>query len=331
MNDYILVKPDDLSSRNLGTLVRKAEHAVKMARSAFDESTWGHCWIWGGETYELFSSHASASLGDAHTKLLYVKEKLDNLAKFLDSGPDAMQDIDRRYKSEMKEWRKDNNHSGVVWTSSGGKTGREEVSVDSANGNIKNNASYPGSVIVNENPDYPSNRGLHVVPEKTNAPGRRNRDAYNEVLDSFDVEHRARYQNGSDGNTWCNIYVSDVTYAMGCEIPHYYDPETGAPLPSDAPGGRYTSAAGIRDWLSTYGEQYGWIACDADTAQAMANQGYPSMACDTSGAHVAMISPQREGDPGIMLSQAGKYIFRHKELIYGWNPNNYTLKYYYHP
>lgn len=188
---------------------------------------------------------------------------------------------------------------------------------------------YLDSIEINDNPIYPNNRARQIVPQITNVEGKRNVRAYNDVINSFDVENRARYQQDPNGNTWCNVYVSDVTYAMGCEIPHYYNPQTGAPMQPDEPGGRYTSAAGIRDWLNTFGTTYGWRECDSSTAQSMANQGYPAMALDTTGAHVAMIAPQREGDIGIQISQAGWKNFNHEIISYGWG-SGYQLKYYYH-
>lgn len=129
MADNIFVRPDDLSSRDLKKIVNKAENALKKAMAAFDEGNERHSWAWGGNTYYLFNSNATDLLGSAEGKLREAKNKLDKLAKILDSGPDAMKEIDRRYKSEMKEWRKKGDHSKVIWTSSGGKTGSEEVPV----------------------------------------------------------------------------------------------------------------------------------------------------------------------------------------------------------
>lgn len=127
MADNIFVTPDDLSSRNLKKTVNKAENALKKAMAAFDEGNERHSWAWGGNTYYLFNSNATDLLGSAEGKLREAKNKLDKLAKILDSGPDAMKEIDRRYKSEMKEWRKKGDRSKILWVAGGGATSGEMV------------------------------------------------------------------------------------------------------------------------------------------------------------------------------------------------------------
>lgn len=188
-------------------------------------------------------------------------------------------------------------------------------------------------VTVHENYNIPSRAYLPVQPHKTNKEGERSPEAYNEVMEAFQVESNARYQP-RNGDTWCNIYVWDVTTAMGCEIPHYYNRFTGAPMTQEEcvkkPGSYYEmSASRMTKWLETYGEQYGWVACDEATAINSANEGMPTVAVGTNTGHVAMVAPQNEGETGVMISQAGGSNFNHGKIKNGFG--NYQVKYYYHP
>lgn len=182
-------------------------------------------------------------------------------------------------------------------------------------------------VQINENYDFPTNRAQRATPKKTNSEDVRSAKAYLEVVDSFDVENTSRYQE-YDGNTYCNIYVWDVTAAMGCEIPHWVN-ASGEPAEVGASGAYELSAAGARDWLANHGEKYGWYECSKEEAIAMANSGYPTVTCDTAGDHIAMVVPQLEGESGIQISQAGWKNLNHASVNWGWG-NSYTLKYYYH-
>ncbi len=191
---------------------------------------------------------------------------------------------------------------------------------------------YPPGVEINDNYSIPNQQWLEITPHKTNAEGHRSADAYNEVLADLDVANRKRY-TPSNGSTWCNIYVWDATKAMGCEIPHYYDPKTGAALTREYclknPGSYYEmSATRMTSWLANYGAKNGWIECDEATAIAMANKGMPTVAAATTTNHVAMVTPQRAGETGVMISQAGARNFEHGSIKNGFG--NYPVKYYYH-
>ncbi len=188
-------------------------------------------------------------------------------------------------------------------------------------------------VVYNPNGDIPNGPWYEITPFKTNDPGQRSAEAYNEVLADLDVENRARYQPGKD--TYCNIYVWDATKAMGCEIPHYYDPNTGAGLSRDyciKHKGSYLemSASRMTKWLQTFGAQNGWIECDAATAQKMANAGMPTVAAATTTGHVAMVVPQNEGETAVMISQAGGRNFNHGTIDSGFGKHTSGVKYYYH-
>ncbi len=127
MAEEIYVKPGDLSSGILRKAISRAESAQKKARSAEDDAHWGHRWSWGGNTYWLYSTNSEWLISDAESKLSKAKSKLEKLAAILDSGPDALQEIDRRYKSDLKEWRKKVNHQDILWVTGGGATAQEIV------------------------------------------------------------------------------------------------------------------------------------------------------------------------------------------------------------
>ncbi len=195
----------------------------------------------------------------------------------------------------------------------------------------------PSQLQVETNTNYsiPKQQYLEIAPRKTNASDYRSADAYNEVLEDLDVENHARYRR-TDNATWCNIYVWDATKAMGCEIPHYYNKHTGEPMTRaeaiKAGTGTYNemSANRMTSWLGKYGADYGWVECDAATAVAMANQGYPTVAAATTTGHVAMVAPQKSGDKGVMISQAGASNFEHGSLESGFGSHSSGVKYYYH-
>ena len=184
---------------------------------------------------------------------------------------------------------------------------------------------------VHEQYSIPRQQWLEVSPKVTNDAEHRDPDSYDAVIASFDVEHNSRYTPGAD--TWCNIYVWDVTRAMGCEIPHYYNKYTGAPMTQAEAlknPGTYLemSAPRMTAWLEKYGAQYGWTECDEATAIANANLGCPTVAAATNTGHVAMVAPQRGDETGVVISQAGGRNFEHGNLRNGFG--NYNVKYFTH-
>ena len=138
------------------------------------------------------------------------------------------------------------------------------------------------------------------------------------VINQFDVENNPRYavnQKGT-GDTYCNIFVWDVTSAMGAEIPHRIDRDTGAPAASGGDNIQSINANRMTDWLNTYGPQYGWYEVSAEQAQALANRGSPAVAVwkNKGGGHghVQVVSPSEDGayDPsrGVAIAQAGRLL-----------------------
>ena len=153
----------------------------------------------------------------------------------------------------------------------------------------------------------------------------------NQIIGQFDVESTARYtphKYGSD--TYCNIFVWDVTSALGCEIPHWIDAETGAPRQyPDIKGAVELGANATYGWLNNHGEEYGWHEVSAGEAQMYANKGYPAVTTwknpGGGAGHVQIVRPAADGaydaSRGVAVAQAGghNYEYTYTGSIYGSN------------
>lgn len=155
-------------------------------------------------------------------------------------------------------------------------------------------------------------------PAITNYSNKRSANNYYRVINQFDVENNERYEvnKNGQGDTYCNIYVWDVTKAMGAEIPHYYNSKTGEALSyPNVQGAECMTANKMQDWLTTTGKQYGWKEVSAEQAQAYANQGHPAVTTfkNSSGhGHVQVVCPSQNGgydsEKGVTISQAGSSL-----------------------
>ena len=160
--------------------------------------------------------------------------------------------------------------------------------------------------------------GRAVTAELTSGAGKRSPAAYRSVIDQFDVENNPRYavNRKGTGDTYCNVFVWDVTSAMGAEIPHRIDRDTGAPAASGGDNIQSMNANRMTDWLNNYGPRYGWYEVNAEQAQALANRGSPAVAVwkNKGGGHghVQVVSPSEDGayDPsrGVAIAQAGRLL-----------------------
>lgn len=164
----------------------------------------------------------------------------------------------------------------------------------------------------------PVNAWEAANPVLTNRPGSRSAAAYRQVINQFDVENNKRYAVNKNGtnDTYCNIYAWDVTAAMGAEIPHYIDPDTGAPMKYPNTGGaKSMNANAMNDWLNKYGKQYGWYEVTAEEAQYYANQGMPAVTSwknPKGHGHMQVVSPSQDGTynekKGVAIAQAGRTL-----------------------
>lgn len=156
------------------------------------------------------------------------------------------------------------------------------------------------------------------TPGVKSYPGQRSASAYRAVIDQFNVENNPRYAVNKKGvgDTYCNIFAWDVTSAMGAEIPHYTDKETGAPMTyPNTSGSMAMTANRINDWLNDHGRTYGWYKTTPEEAQRLANMGYPAVTSwkNSSGhGHMQVVSPSANGGydetRGAAIAQAGRQL-----------------------
>ena len=138
-----------------------------------------------------------------------------------------------------------------------------------------------------------------------------------EAVTLTDVARHARYQP-EDGQTFCNIFVWDVTRALlgpEFEAPHWIG-EDGAPCPPFK--GRELSANALCVWLRTVGPACGWHCVREFGAGTAANHGEVALATwENPGGHghVAVVLPNPNE---IRIAQAGKTCFADGSLAKGF-------------
>jgi peptidoglycan hydrolase-like protein with peptidoglycan-binding domain len=156
--------------------------------------------------------------------------------------------------------------------------------------------------------------------------GNRSVTRYNDVINQFAVGVNPRYAPRG-GNTYCNIFVWDVTRAMGAEIPHWVD---GNGNRVGVGKGRELSANGVCSWLSNHGARHGWRKVSAAEAQAAANQGKPVVSSwlNQGGiGHVGIVRPGEITSRGPAAAQAGGTNFNRGHVAdgYGSRPVSYWV------
>lgn len=190
---------------------------------------------------------------------------------------------------------------------------------------------------------YPYEAWKACSPIITNGEGERSAGAYVSVIDQFQVETNGRYANNKrgTGDTYCNIFTWDVTSAMGAELPHYVDAQTGAPRQyPDTKGARELTANATYEWLHTYGEQYGWYEVTAEQAQTHADLGGPAVVSwknpTGKSGHLQVVRPELEGvmydeQKGVAVAQAGSKLlsYTHTNDIFSERAMQ-QLKYFVH-
>ncbi len=184
----------------------------------------------------------------------------------------------------------------------------------------------------------PARASIAANPQVTSSAYNRSATLYRQVIDQFDVENNVRY-SVKNGSTYCNIFLWDVTRAMGAEIPHYIDPDTlEARYCPDTKGAIQTNANTICNWLGQKGIEYGWREVSAQEAQSLANQGRPVVTAykNTGGSgHVQVVCPSKDGkyDPkrGVTIAQAGRHLYDYAYItdVYG-SKGLSKVKYYAH-
>lgn len=163
---------------------------------------------------------------------------------------------------------------------------------------------------------------VEVTPDYTNTPDQRSPDNYRKAAAQFEVETNPRYVRGHDGNpangqeTYCNIYLWDVSKAMSCEIPHWVDPATGVEVPMGK--GKELSANGVCDWFATHGLKFDWMMCSQGKARARASLGYPTVVLWKNPGGIGHVGVVLPGTDFTHLAQAGANNFFDKDLVKGF-------------
>lgn len=81
------------------------------------------------------------------------------------------------------------------------------------------------------------------------------------ALSQFNVNENARYRPFTIDKklvTWCNIFRWDGTRALGVEVPHWFNPANGEPVPHHTPRSREMAANMVEDWMREFGARRGW-------------------------------------------------------------------------
>ena len=160
-----------------------------------------------------------------------------------------------------------------------------------------------------------------------NYPGQRSAKNYARVIEQFEVENRARYQ-ARDKNTFCNIFVWDVTRAMHAEIPHWVD-ESDRPCPMGC--GRELQSNATLNWLEKHGHNYGWQEYRGKDMVDLKNhvaRGCPAVAIyrNSSGqpGHIAIVHPLQRDEQDLYIAHAGAENSEYIQLDKGFG-NNISL------
>lgn len=132
--------------------------------------------------------------------------------------------------------------------------------------------------------------------------------------------YRKRDLTGDDRpETFCNIFVSDVTRWIGAEIPHDL-PETRVTEHGDRITiHRWQDVRANAEWLRA--GNGGWRACSAAEASEAAEHGRPAVVLWDPPArahgHIALLVPSR-GEGGVWIAQAGATNFSRGRLVRGF-------------
>lgn len=188
------------------------------------------------------------------------------------------------------------------------------------NGLTLTGSTYKTSPIAPGTGSYPSSMGKKCSPAIVSNVGSRNANLYNQVIKQFNVEKNSRYTPYKNGSTYCNIYVWDVTTAMGAQIPHRVD-SNGDIAKDGTSNVKYMTANSMYDWLGGKGKEYGWKEVSAEEAQKYANMGSPAVSSwknPKGHGHIQMVAPSKDGryneSKGVAISQAGSKVIEYGHI-----------------
>jgi len=169
-------------------------------------------------------------------------------------------------------------------------------------------AAYRGAA--EKHPEWKYVRTQSWTPAIPGAEDTVSSDGWNiaRVIDGFNVESNSRYLK-RNGNTYCNLFVGDVTARLGVPIPNQ---------PHTTPNGRWYRANDQYRWLLNEGRDHHWYEVSGRVAQQYANRGYVAVAAwyNPKGhpGHIAMVRPHAWNGSysdhyGPRIAQAGRHNY----------------------
>lgn len=173
----------------------------------------------------------------------------------------------------------------------------------------------------------------YIYPPLQNSEGARDRKIYDQILNQFAVGFNPRYQF-REGGYWCNIFLWDVSRAMGAEIPHWITASGDIAAPND-PGSWEINVNSTVDWMLTHGiTRFGWKKTSEAVAQASANEGKIAVTlwknANGGHGHAALIRPASEPDNSTLIAQAGFFNFNSGYIEQGFGADKKDLLFFYH-
>ena len=177
-----------------------------------------------------------------------------------------------------------------------------------------------------------TSRALYVHPPLTNSEGKRDQAIYAQLINQFAVGDNPRYLAGH-GKTYCNIFVWDVTRAMGAEVPHWVDAAGNIAAPGAAGANEININGGV-SWMRTRGvPRHNWRSATAAEANDAANKGLVSVVMwknPTGGhGHTAVVRPGIINSRGPQIAQAGRHNFNMGRVADGFGSLS-PLEYFIH-
>jgi hypothetical protein len=139
--------------------------------------------------------------------------------------------------------------------------------------------------------------------------------ALHSIIQTLDVEHGERYL--PTGSTFCNIYAYDVCFLAGVYLPRVWwmakalldISQGGNPGIVYAKTVRELNANALFDWLSEWGDEFGWQRCaNLNELQDAANHGAVGIICaqrkDLSrSGHITVVVPETAGRSAERIGQ----------------------------
>jgi hypothetical protein len=167
-------------------------------------------------------------------------------------------------------------------------------------------------------PWLPTTPWLPVTAPITGGTTSRSAAITESVVRQWAVETSPRYRPrpaiGGGADTYCNIFVCDVTTALGCAVPRWW--QLGPRL-------EHLTANRQHDWLKRIGSEHGWsIPSEPLAAQRAVDAGRVAVAVWTNpnaghSGHIAVVVPSR-GEAGVWIAQAGARCFERAKLEAGF-------------